>query len=150
MTDNIEHLKWLHEALCSQIDREFELLGQRMIWLVTSNAFLFTVMAILHNNENQSVPPDPVIVIMKGGIPILGILICSLAYITMYVARVMVRKLKANRVQVENEIKKKLDFDFEITVSAKETGHILGNLPYWILPLAISVIWIYIIDVQWM
>lgn len=37
---NLHKWKWTHKELSDQIDREFNLLGQRMTWLLTGNSFL--------------------------------------------------------------------------------------------------------------
>jgi|GEM_PF-5335185 len=143
MADNIDTWKWIHQQLTDQIDREFELLSQRMNWLLTSNAFLFTVTSI-SIGINDSSKFFHVAVILILGAAGLGLLICVLSHMVMKAARSSILERKTDRCVYEEKIRQEFEFDFNITVPAN-ASHIIGNSPYFLLPTAIALIWIVII-----
>ncbi len=143
MADNIDSWKWIHQQLTDQIDREFELLGQRMNWLLTSNAFLLTVTAISIGASDSSKFYTLAPVLMCGA-AILGTIICFLSYFVMKAARQAIIERKMNRETYEVKIRAEYEFDFHITVPT-DVGHFVGNSPNYILPISISFIWLIVL-----
>ena len=143
MEDELNSWKWIHQKLTDQIDREFELMGQRMNWLLAGNAFLYTVVAIsIGVNKNSAI--GDIAPILIYGASTLGIIVCLACYFSMKSARKVIFLMKEKREIYEGKIKERLDFDFNITVPTN-AGHFVGNVPYYILPFSILTVWIAVV-----
>lgn len=134
--DRKEDLKWIHQRLTDQVDREFELIGQRLTWLITGNAFLFTTFAISMNSNSSALKPYLIF-----SAAFLGLLLCFVAHVSIKVARNAIGLRKESRTVVEDKIKIIIGFYEDVTVSRKNRGHKLGNIFYVYLPFSISLIW---------
>ncbi len=132
---------WIYEALSDQIDREFDLLNQRMNWLVTGSAFLFTALALSAANVASS--PHIILVRLLEWIPGLGILLCGVSLSSMAAGWHVVETRKASRAEFEQKILSKYGRpDLKITVDQESPRHRVGQVPYWLVPVALLVVWL--------
>ena len=149
---------WIHQKLTEQIDKEFDLLGQRMSWLISGNAFLFTAFfvglniktsttSLLHVTINSTKIPFVVFhplekVIALGCIALLGCYICYVSLIAMTAARQVIAEMKKERFKYEIHIQKQLHYTFPITVPYRKAGsHDLGHIMHRNLPRVVASMW---------
>ncbi len=143
----LDELKYLHENLSAQIAAEFELLGQRMTWLLTSNSFLFTASAISAGTLSTAAagPPSNRLPLLPLTIalvvPLLGIVLCCLSAGPMCAARTVIRKWKDRRQAIESQLCTLIEFRHPLTIDADYHGHKLGNLPYKLNPWIFAAAW---------
>ncbi len=161
--DEIKDTKtlWIHKKLTEQIDKEFDLLGQRMTWLISGNAFLFTAFMVGLNLKTSissivevstggvKIPlvvmhPIEKIVILSG-IVFLGLCICFVTYVAMAAARQVIEEMKSERAVYEIKLQQEIGFVFPITVPYRKAGtngsHDLGNIMHRNLPYMIAGVW---------
>ncbi len=140
----MEKDKYIHQQLSAQIDREFDLLGHRVNWLLMGNAFLFTAMAIISNKNPNGVFPYQKI--LRYALPIIGLIICIISFVSIKSALKIVKEWKVNRKTIEDKLVKSLDITFGLTNPPTSDSHFNGNIPYWILPGCIGIVWILILS----
>jgi len=142
-------LQYLHDKLSTQIAAEFTLLGQRMNWLLLSSSFLFTAAAITSNQVNGSAnSATSVTAIIGYCVPIVGIVISALSFLSMSVALSVIDIWKGNRRELELKLRQALAYPHPMTVDNKQHGHKVGNLPYLLMPWVIAAAWIVILIAQ--
>ena len=142
-------IKYIHKELSEQIDREFDLLGHRMNWLLMSSTFLFTATAIIFSSSKTGIYDEKVLGVLSNSLLIIGLIICVIAFISMRAALRVIKEWKVNRKTMEDQIKDELDVNFDLTVPVTTKGNDEGNIPYWVLPLSIGTVWCLIIYHQW-
>ena len=157
-SNELEMNKWVHLKLTEQIDKEFELLSQRMTWLISGNAFLFTAYFIGLNIKTSNTfiytlvlgtQQLPIVVlhpaeklIALASIIVMGWYLCFASFVAMAAARQVVKEMKKIRSNFEVDILKELEFDFPITVPYRQGGgHDLGNIMHKHLPNVIALVW---------
>lgn len=145
----LEEIKYVHNELSAQIDREFELLGHRMNWLLMSSAFLFTATAIISGSNGTGIYDEQVLAVLSKSLPIIGLVICFIAFISMQAALRVVKEWKVNRKTMEDQVKSNLNINFDLTVPATTKGNDEGNIPYWVLPLSIGGVWLLVVFYKW-
>lgn len=145
---DLDEIKYIHRELSKQIDREFELLGYRMNWLLMSSAFLFTATAIISGSNESGIYNENIRCVLSKSLPVIGLIICFIAFISMRAALRVVKEWKVNRKTMEDQLKAELNFNFDLTVPATTKGNDEGNVPYWILPSSIGVVWCLIVYYQ--
>ena len=106
-SNELEMNKWVHLKLTEQIDKEFELLSQRMTWLISGNAFLFTAYFIGLNIKTSNTfiytlvlgtQQLPIVVlhpaeklIALASIIVMGWYLCFASFVAMAAARQVVK-----------------------------------------------------------
>ena len=150
---------WLHEKLTEQIDKEFDLLGQRMTWLISGNAFLFTAFFVGFNIKTSNerlisislAGADIPLVVLHpvekllalGCIAFLGCYICFVSLVAMSAARQVIAEMKKERFGYEVKIQRQLGYLFPITVPYRASGsHDIGNMMHRSLPGVVAFIWV--------
>ena len=140
----METEKYIHKQLSAQIDREFDLLGHRVNWLLMGNAFLFTAMSIISNkNPNEVFPYQK---ILKYALPISGVTICFISFVSIKSALKIIQEWKVNRKTIEDKLVDLLDIKFALTNPPTSTSHFNGNIPYRALPVCIGFVWLLILS----
>ena len=94
--------QWLFRALSDQIDREFELIGSRVNWLMTSTAFLFTAMAVSVANFDHNNGFNPILSRLLEGVPKLGLILAATAFFGCVAADWVICRRKIARKKVES------------------------------------------------
>ena len=142
--DQLEKLIWMHGRLSGQIDREFDLLGQRTLWLITGNAFLFTVTALSVQQLSGEFYLAYAVILVS--VVLLGIRLSKLALGAMEAAQDVVTEWKQKRALVESKIQKTIGDDalfalFPLTPATDRKSSYLGMLPHSVLPSLIIKAW---------
>ena len=129
--------------LCEAIKAEFDLVGVRMTWLVTSEAFLFAAFATCVMNlkgKDHALPTT--IRLLIGMLPILGMIIALLVHIAIRAAHRATERLKADREALMGALPAHLRISL---ISSRDPEHSAGNLPAKNIPMLIVVVWLLIL-----
>ncbi|AFY73076.1 hypothetical protein Syn7502_00961 [Synechococcus sp. PCC 7502] len=134
------------KRLDDQIHMEYDLMGQRMSWMVISQSFLFTAVAA---SANSSVDHSmrKVIDLLRLLIPSIGILSCLFAIAAIFAARSVINRLKNIRNSLEDALSLEHGEDrfYKLGVRQTEWQHSFGNFPTSFLPLALICVWLIIL-----
>jgi hypothetical protein len=129
-----------------QIRMEYDLMGQRMSWMVISQSFLFSAIAL---TANSSVDPSmrKVIELLRLLIPFVGILTCLFAIASIFAARSVINRLKNLRDSLEDALylQNNQDKFYKLGVRQNEWQHSFGNFPTSFLPFTLVSIWLMIL-----
>nr|WP_315246665.1 hypothetical protein [uncultured Albidiferax sp.] len=122
----------------AQIKMEFDLIGYRMTWLMTSQAFLFTAFTVcVTANEPRMVSAA---VAIQYIVPIVGMLSAFLVALAIGAAHDVVASLKPAREKLETIAERK---GYEVLgVDTQSRDHWIGNLPSRILPWVLAGLWL--------
>ncbi|MDP5210856.1 hypothetical protein, partial [Microbulbifer sp. 2205BS26-8] len=77
--------------------------------------------------------------------PVIGLIICAIAFISIRAALRVAKEWKVNRKAIEDQLKKDLKINFDLTVPATSKSNDEGNILYRLLPLSIGFVWCLII-----
>lgn len=131
---------WLFEVLNNQIDREFDLLNQRLVWLISGSAFLFTALALSAANVDRG---HSLLWLLMLGIPILGICLAGACLWALWAGHAVIQERKLGRQRIEESIGPMVGADrLKVSVSVDSPRHKLGQLPYLIIPLLLIGSWL--------
>ena len=121
----------------AQIKLEFDLIGYRMTWLMTSQAFLFTAFTVC---VTASSPPVVYVAeAIQYIVPIVGMLSAFLVALAILAAHRVVERMKPAREKLE-EIATQLGYE-RLGVDVESRDHLFGNLPSKILPWILAGSW---------
>ena len=125
--------------LDAQIKTEYDLIGHRVSWLLTSSSFLFAAFLVGLNNTNPLVNKY-LIEELTFWLPVTGLVSSLLVWFALFAAASVIRKLKKLRDIVED--KATSDCNFEVLgIRIISWQHIVGNLPAFLLPPLLAFIW---------
>jgi hypothetical protein len=123
-----------------KIAKEYTLITDRMNWLVVSEAFVFTVFAgSVATYQNAGPTMWPVMKLIIGIMPLLGIFICGVIMRAIAAAEMAVVRLKQRREDFEKRLPVELRID---QISHNDIEHRRGNAPTQLAPWGIIVIWV--------
>lgn len=124
------------------LKNEFDLIGQRVNWLLASNAFLFTALMLNVNHVNSATAPYSRLISHAALLlSTLGIGSSLLTLLSIIGAYQVVNKLKFERQNIEREANRKYQHD-QIGVNNHDIPHILGHLAPLFLPLLLILVWV--------
>ena len=129
--------------LCEAIKAEFDLIGVRMTWLVTSQAFMFAAFANCVSNlrsGGQTLPTTMRLLI--GVLPVLGMIIALLVHIAIRAAHRATDRLKRDREALMHALPPNLQISL---ISSRDPEHSAGNLPAKNIPMVIIVVWLLVL-----
>jgi hypothetical protein len=123
--------------LDSQIRVEFDVVNERMTWLMTAQSFLF----IAYANVWVGLSRGSGMILSKLAviIPLIGIAMAILVRLSVWAAHSVVSQVKDERNRFE-EIHP-VYREYKISVHRKQKEHRLGNLPAQVLPFVFIVAW---------
>lgn len=123
--------------LDSQIRSEFDVINQRMNWLMVAQSFLFIAYANvwvgLSRNFNAILSKLSII------IPAIGIIMAIIVRLAIWAAHIVISRVKDERTRFEQG--HPAYTDYQISVHRKQKEHRLGNLPAQILPFVFIAAW---------
>ncbi len=131
------------ERIEKYIRMEYDLMGQRMSWMVISQSFLFSAVAL---TANSAVDPSmrQIIELLRLLIPFIGILSCLLSSLAIVAARSVINRLKHLRNDLEDKFSSEYGLD-KLGVRQTEWQHSFGNFPTSFLPFTLSCVWLIIL-----
>jgi len=133
------------KRLDDQIRMEYDLMGQRMSWMVISQSFLFSAVALTANN---SVDPSmrKVLSLLRLLMPFVGILSCLFSMAAIFAARSVINRLKTLRNRLEDLFEQQNGDGFDrLGVRQTDWQHSFGNFPTSFLPLTLIGVWLTIL-----
>jgi hypothetical protein len=134
-----EEFNRLYDALRDQVKHEDDLIGQRINWFVASQSFLFSAYAIvlsnLGNGKTQPVAAQQHLLVLM--IPITAIIMCVLAWITVYAGEVAITRL---RKEFEPLCHVAIAAGLPPVQGVRRT-QVLGMLPPLLLPMVFFGVW---------
>ena len=134
---NDQMLQYRLSRFDAQIKLEFELVGYRMTWLMTSQSFLFTAFTVC---VTAAAPPMPSVAkAIQYIVPIVGMLSSFLVALAISAAHRVVERLKPARQSLE-EIATLRGYE-RLGVDADSRDHASGNLPSKLLPWVLAASW---------
>lgn len=139
---NLERLKRLDE----QIHIEYDLMGQRMSWVVISQSFLFSAIA-LTANSSVDISMRKVIELLRLLVPFVGILSCLFSMAAILAARSVINRLKSLRNSLEDSLNLQNGEDGfdKLGVRQTEWQHSFGYFPTSFLPFTLICVWLIIL-----
>ncbi len=123
--------------LDNQIKAEFEVINQRMTWLMVAQSFLFIAYANVWVGLSRGF--HMILSKLAVIIPLIGIAMAILVRLAIWAAHSVVSQVKDERARFEND--HPAFKDYKISVHRREIEHRLGNLPAQILPFVFIVAW---------
>ena len=124
--------------LDAQIRVEYDLIGHRVSWLLTSNSFLFAAFVVGLNNTSLSA--KCLIETLMFSLPVIGLVSSLLVWFAVFAANSVISKLKELRDTVESVATS--DYGFEaLGIKVIDWPHRIGNWPPFILPPLLAIIW---------
>jgi len=131
------------ERLDYHIRMEYDLMGQRMSWMVISQSFLFSAVALTANSSvDRSM--HQVIELLRLLIPFIGVLSCLLSSAAIIAARSAINRLKHLRDALEDTFSVEYGID-KLGVRQSEWQYSFGNFPTSFLPFTLSFVWLIIL-----
>lgn len=129
-----------------QIRMEYDLMGQRMSWMVISQSFLFSAIALTANSSVEA-SMRKVIDLLRILIPFVGTLSCLFAIASIFAARSVINRLKNLRSSLEDTlyVQNNEDKFYKLGVRQSEWQHSFGNFPTSFLPFTLACIWLIIL-----
>jgi glucan phosphoethanolaminetransferase (alkaline phosphatase superfamily) len=133
-----EDLRFRITRFDTQIKMEFDLIGYRMMWLMTSQAFLFAAFSVCVTANTPRLPE--VTRLLQYVLPIVGSIAAFVVALAILAAHRVVERLKPARTDLE---RMGASLGYEILgVDPESPEHVSGNLPSRILPPIIAVAWL--------
>lgn len=127
----------------AQIKMEFDLIGHRMNWLMTSQAFLFGAfgVAVTSTSSRNHLLTEWLLFL----IPIVGGLTALVVGVAISAAHRVVKRLKPDRQKLEATAHL-LGYE-QLGVGVESLDHVAGNLPAHFLPWLLLIVWILLLGV---
>lgn len=129
--------------LDAQIKVEYDLIGHRVGWLLTSNAFLFAAFVVALNNvnlDNASLPSIRFVYVLSFWIPIIGLASSALVTFAVFAANSVIKRLKLLRDRTEADAARQCSFEV-VGIGAGSWPHRIGNGPPCLLPPLLAIVW---------
>jgi hypothetical protein len=145
--------QWRLQRFDNHIRFEFELIGHRMTWLMTSQSFLFagyaTMVSRLFPLGTSGTPVSAapgaqsgstaVVELLLWLIPFVGLVTALLAAVSVFAAKSVIRMFKEPRAKLEEKMK---DYGYEqVGVPLSTWPHKLGGASSGFIPLFLLVVW---------
>ena len=135
----VPHVLTQIERLSEAVKTEFDLVGTRMTWLVTSQSFLFVAFATSVSNLKST---EPILRVTLGTlvvlVPIMGAAFAVLVGIALRAAHKVCIRLKDDR----DKLMSSLPIELRVRlVSSKDDEHSFGNLPANVIPWILVFVW---------
>lgn len=130
--------------LCDAVRTEFDLIGVRMTWLVTSQAFMFAAFATCVSNLKTGGQGSADLILsttiryLLVLLPILGMTVSAIVAVAIRAAHIAMIRLKKDR---DDLIKKLPDYLYIELVSSRDPEHGKGNIPPTYIPWIICTAW---------
>lgn len=152
MSTPFEERKYEEERLFRRLTRiethlknEFDLIGQRVSWLLATNAFLFTALMLNINHLNDEHAPYTLTIKYASILlAILGIGSSFLTFLSILGAYIVVHKVKKTRKHVEADAATQFQHDL-IGVHNEDCPHWMGHIAPFLLPWLLIVVWMLIL-----
>jgi hypothetical protein len=121
------------------IEKEFSLVGDRMTWMVISEAFIFTAFTVAAVAPREAMGGRPAVVAILIAMFSLGCFLAGIVIPAIAAAHHAIERLKDARDQVETKLPEWLRARH---ISVHDREHNRGNIPPMWVPLFILVVWI--------
>ena len=130
--------------LDAQIKIEYDLIGHRLSWLLTSNSFLFAAFVVGLNNANRDISSvKNFIGVLTISLPVIGLVSSVLVWLAVFAADSVICKFKRLRDTVEDEATR---YGFEVLgIKTGAWPHRVGNWPPFFLPPLLAIIWAWLL-----
>lgn len=122
------------------VKSEFDLIANRLTWLVIAESFSFSAFALAISNshvEQRQLARE--LFYLKWVTPILGMFLAGCVYIAVLAAHTAVNVLKRQRDSLISRLPKQLRIDL---ISAQSRVQFWGNLPTHIIPPILFLTWV--------
>lgn len=123
--------------LDSQIRAEFDVINQRMTWLMVAQSFLFIAYANVWVGLSRG--SHSMLWTLSVVIPSIGIAMAVLVRLAIWAAHSVVSRVKDERTRFEQDHPEYARY--RISVHRRQMEHRLGNLPAQILPFVFIAAW---------
>lgn len=123
--------------LDSQIRAEFDVINQRMTWLMVAQSFLFIAYANVWVGLSRG--SHLMLWTLSVVIPSIGIAMAVLVRLAIWAAHSVVSRVKDERTRFEQDYPEYARY--RISVHRRQMEHRLGNLPAQILPFVFMAAW---------
>ncbi len=142
LPEDLPHLLVQIGYLSDALKAEFDLVGTRMTWLISSQAFLVAAFAAsLVGIERTQAEYQAAVRALIYGIPCLAAFVCSLVALGIQAAHSVADRIKNQRDEFIGALPSHLRIEL---VSTRDKDHLFGNLPARIVPWTIAGAWLFI------
>lgn len=129
---------------------EYQWINNRVSWLFISQSFCITAYTILATSTGVRFTGRNTISILEVGLPVFGIISCAAVGVAVFAATRVARSLAKERGRLTRYINE--NSPITIPLVGAESGlrkgsctYWSGELPHWILPWVLAVLWLLII-----
>lgn len=126
---------------------EFDRIGNRMLWLVLSESFIFSTFATVGVNYTSNHYMHSALTALLILMPFLGIVIAALVYPAILAAHSAAQHLKRDRQRFEKMIEREDEELGVFLISARDQENTWGNIPSLYLPPTITLIWLILLTI---
>ena len=129
---------------------EYQWINNRVSWLFISQSFCITAYTILATSTGVRFTGRNTISILEVGLPVFGIISCAAVGVAVLAATRVARSLAKERVRLTRSINENSPITIplvgaESDLRKERWTYWSGELPHWILPWALAVLWLLII-----
>jgi hypothetical protein len=126
-------LKDFYDYTTQQIERENDLINNRLSWMLTFQGFLFAALALVVNKDTE----PAVGLIFKNVLPIIGIAVALLAFLGVLAAYISIDNIK-------QKWKKQLGNQQYPPAHGTPLASFLGRITSYGIPISIVIAWLLI------
>ena len=138
--EDLPHVLIQIGRLSEALKAEFDLVGTRMTWLVTSQAFLFTAFATAASNVKDDQPLLlSALKFLVCAIPVVATAIAVLVALALHAAHSVAVRIKNDRDKLILTLPERLQIRL---VSSRDKEHSRGNLPAVCIPWILASAWV--------
>lgn len=123
--------------LDSQIRSEFDVINERMTWLMVAQSFLFIAYANVWVGLSRDF--NPILHRLALIIPAIGIVMAIVVRVAIWAAHKVISQVKDERARFEHD--HPTYTAYRISVHRRQKEHLLGNLPAQLLPFVFIAAW---------
>lgn len=130
LREEVLSVKEFYDYAVRQLERELNLISNRISWMLTFQGFLFATTALVVNqNIDQAIRT-----VFRNVIPIIGIVVALLALVGVHAAYLSIKEIKT-------EWKQKMGYWEYSPAFGTSTSSALGRVPSYGIPISIVIAW---------
>ena len=129
---------------------EYQWINNRVSWLFISQSFCITAYTILATSTGVRFAGRNTISILEVGLPVFGIISCATVGVAVFAATRVARRLARERVRLTLCMNENSPVTISLVGAESDLRkdgwtYWSGELPHWILPWVLAVLWLLII-----
>jgi SNF family Na+-dependent transporter len=129
---------------------EYQWISNRLSWLFISQSFCISAYTILSTSAASRFVDRNTIAVLQKGLPIFGMICCVVVFLAVSAAKRVAKSLKQERARLVHYINENSPTMIPLTgeegdLKDERWTYVLGELPHWVLPWVLGILWFYLI-----